>query len=172
MLASRPMTAEEVAAFLPAHIVVYAADIERHAGWTPADARAKGERDMAAMFPGGQVQPGHTLLVLEEAVERVGELWFREFERGLWLYWVTIVPERRGHGLGRQAMALVEEEARRLGHATIELNAFGGNETARSLYRSLGYGEEAVVMSKRVGPADGRAEVGRPRRPPHPVSPT
>ena len=45
-------------------------------------------------------------------------------------------------------MALLEEEARRLGVPRIELNVFGGNEVARSLYRSLGYGEEAVVMSK------------------------
>lgn len=147
------MTAEEVAAFIPRHTVVYAADIARHAGWTPTDSRAKAERDMAAMFPQGEVQPGHTVLVLEESGERVGELWFREFERGLWLYWITIVPRRRGQGLGREAMGLVEDEARRLGHATIELNVFGGNETARSLYRSLGYVEEAVVMSKRVGPA-------------------
>jgi GNAT superfamily N-acetyltransferase len=153
VLTSRPMTAGEVAAFLVDHAPAYAADIERHAGWTPADARAKAERDMAAMFPQGQVQPGHTLLVLEETGERVGELWFKAFERGLWLYWITIVPERRGQGLGREAMGLVEEEARRLGHGTIELNVFGGNDTARSLYRSLGYAEEAVVMSKPVSPS-------------------
>jgi GNAT superfamily N-acetyltransferase len=153
MLTSRPMTPAEVAAFRASHQAVYAGDIERHAGWTRADAEAKAERDMAASFPGGRVQPGHTLLVLEDDGERVGEIWLREFERGLWLYWVFIVPERRGQGLGREAMALVEEEARRGGHATIELNVFGGNETARSLYRSLGYREEAVIMSKRVAQA-------------------
>jgi ribosomal protein S18 acetylase RimI-like enzyme len=144
------MTDADVAAFLTDHLVVYTADIERHAGWTPADAKAKAERDMAAMFPGGHVQPGHTLLALEEAGERVGEIWFREFERGLWLNWVTIVPERRGQGLGRQAMGIVDEEARKRGIEGIELNVFGGNEAARSLYRSLGYVEEAVVMSKRI----------------------
>jgi hypothetical protein len=28
------------------------------------------------------------------------------------------------------------------------LNVFGGNEVARGLYRSLGYSENAVIMSK------------------------
>ena len=153
MLTRRPMTAEEIAAFAVSQEAVYADDIERHAGWTRADAQAKAKRDMEATLPGGVLQPGHSLLVLELEGARVGEMWLREFERGLWLYWVFIVPERRGQGLGREAMAIVEDEARRLGHSTIELNVFGGNETARSLYRALGYGEEAVVMSKRVPPA-------------------
>lgn len=144
------MTDDEVAAFAASHVEVYAADIERHAGWSPAESRAKADRDMAATFPRGRLQRDHTLLVLEEDGERVGELWLKDDERGLWLYWVTIVPERRGQGLGREAMALVEEEARRRGAAEIDLNVFGGNNAARSLYRSLGYEEAAVVMAKRL----------------------
>ncbi len=150
MLTSRPMTDAEFAAFLVSHSAVYAADIQAHAGWTAADAEAKAKRDMEALFPGGELQPGHAALVLELDGERVGELWVRDAERGLWLYWVFVIPERRGQGLGRAAMGIVEELARERGHSSIELNVFGGNETARSLYRSLGYGEEAVVMSKRV----------------------
>jgi RimJ/RimL family protein N-acetyltransferase len=47
-------------------------------------------------------------------------------------------------------MALLDEEARRLDAPRIELNVFGGNEAARSLYRSLGFREDAVVMSKPI----------------------
>jgi RimJ/RimL family protein N-acetyltransferase len=79
-------------------------------------------------------------------------MWYREDGRGLWLMQVTIDPARRGQGLGREAMALLEDEARRLGAPRIELNVFGGNEAARSLYRSLGYREDAVVMSKPLPP--------------------
>jgi ribosomal protein S18 acetylase RimI-like enzyme len=32
----------------------------------------------------------------------------------------------------------------------LRLNVFGGNEPARGLYRSLGYREDAVSMSKPV----------------------
>jgi ribosomal protein S18 acetylase RimI-like enzyme len=45
-------------------------------------------------------------------------------------------------------MLLAEAEARRRGLGRIMLSAFGGNEVARNLYRSLGYTENAVFMSK------------------------
>jgi ribosomal protein S18 acetylase RimI-like enzyme len=45
-------------------------------------------------------------------------------------------------------MLFAEEEARRLGLPGVGLNVFGGNEPARGLYRSLGYAEEAVYMTK------------------------
>ena len=45
-------------------------------------------------------------------------------------------------------MRLFEEEARRRGLSRTNLTVLGGNEVARSLYRSLGYVERAVFMSK------------------------
>ena len=45
-------------------------------------------------------------------------------------------------------MRFVEDEARRRGVSGIALNVFGGNEAARSLYRSLGYKEFAAAMRK------------------------
>lgn len=148
------MTARDVRAFVPAQAEEYAAGIERHGGWSREDARAKAEREMAQLFPRGRARPGHHLfhLVDAERGERVGALWYREDERGLWLNQVTIAPDRRREGLGREAMALLEDEARRLGATRIELNVFGGNEPARAFYRSLGYREDAVVMSKGVEP--------------------
>jgi ribosomal protein S18 acetylase RimI-like enzyme len=40
------------------------------------------------------------------------------------------------------------EDAERDGFARVELNLWGGNERARSLYRSLGYRDLAVHMGK------------------------
>jgi len=37
---------------------------------------------------------------------------------------------------------------RERGGARVELTVFGGNEVARTLYRSLGYEESAVWMGK------------------------
>ena len=51
---------------------------------------------------------------------------------------------------GKAAMVFAEEEALRRGHDRVALNVFGGNEVARSLYRSLGYDENAVSMSKKL----------------------
>jgi RimJ/RimL family protein N-acetyltransferase len=145
-----PMSEAETRAFAERQHGEYTRQLEDFAHWSHEDARAKAERDLAKTFPDGAPGPGHTLfhLVEEGSGARVGEMWIRVQDRGLWLYHVGIDAARRGEGLGREAMALLEEEARRLGVPRIELNVFGGNEVARSLYRSLGYVEEAVVMSK------------------------
>ena len=47
-------------------------------------------------------------------------------------------------------MLLAEDEVRSRGLSHIALNVFGGNDVARSLYRSLGYAETAVFMRKSV----------------------
>ena len=47
-------------------------------------------------------------------------------------------------------MLALEAEVEALGFAEISLNVWGGNEVARSLYRSLGYAEVSVGMKKRL----------------------
>ena len=150
-----PMSAEDVSAFVVGQLGEYTDQIERYAGWTREEAVGKATRDMAQTFPDGKPLPGHHFFHLVGEAGRVGVLWYRQDDRGLWLFQVTIDPEHRRQGFGREAMALLEAEATRLGAPRIELNVFGGNEAARELYRSLGYREEAVVMSKRAPYAPG-----------------
>ncbi len=45
-------------------------------------------------------------------------------------------------------MLALEHEVRTLGFDRLGLNVWGGNEIARSLYRSLGFGEISVEMKK------------------------
>jgi ribosomal protein S18 acetylase RimI-like enzyme len=47
-------------------------------------------------------------------------------------------------------MLLAEEEARRRGLTRIALHVGGRNDVARNLYRSLGFEENDVAMSKSV----------------------
>jgi ribosomal protein S18 acetylase RimI-like enzyme len=61
---------------------------------------------------------------------------------------VRIGEEHRGRGFARAATEFAEHEARRRGLTHVALNVFGGNEPARNLYRSLGYTENAVSMTK------------------------
>jgi ribosomal protein S18 acetylase RimI-like enzyme len=70
--------------------------------------------------------------------------------RFFWVWDVFVAEEHRGRGVGRQAMELAEQEARRQGLSRIELNVFGGNDAARSLYRSVGYEEVAIQMGKEL----------------------
>jgi ribosomal protein S18 acetylase RimI-like enzyme len=142
---------------LPAHIAQsraeYAEGIELDAGMPAAEAQAKAARDVESLFPGGRPSKGQHVFALEDAEsgERVGRLHYAERPLGsrrAWLYDVAIDAPLRGKGLGREAMLAFERHLRERGYTRTELNVFGGNERARSLYRSLGYRELGITMGK------------------------
>jgi ribosomal protein S18 acetylase RimI-like enzyme len=154
-LQPRPMTDDEYDEWLPRLTDRYAEDMVKHAGATAERARAKAEADIEQLFPGERAAEGQIVFALESDGRRVGELWFMERDneltgRVLWIYDIHVDEAFRRHGLGRAAMQFVEDEARRRGVDGIVLNVFGGNEAARSLYRSLGYEEFAAAMRKEV----------------------
>src|SRR5439155_19062400 len=106
-------------------------------------------------LPEGLSSPGVSVYGIEDAAGRpVGRLMLGERDangrRVMFVYDVVVDDAFRGRGFGRAAMRFAEEEARRRGLGRIELNVFGRNEVARSLYRSLGYEEFAVGMGKDV----------------------
>lgn len=148
----RPITPEEFPAFVTASRAGYAHGIEVHGGQDHAAAQRKADADMAAVLPRGLETPGHTIFMVEADGTPVGRLWLAERELGgrrvLYVYDISIDDEQRGHGYGRRAMLLAEDEARVGGLMRIELNVFGGNDVARGLYRSLGYVETGVQMAK------------------------
>jgi ribosomal protein S18 acetylase RimI-like enzyme len=149
------MTAEEFPAFVAASKAEYAHDIEVHGGQTPQAAQAKAEADFPAVLPSGLETPGHAIFVVEADGEAIGRLWLAEREMGgrrtLFIYDISIDPQRQGRGYGRAAMRLAEDEAHSRGIGRLELNVFGGNDVARGLYRSLGYVETSVQMAKDLG---------------------
>lgn len=150
----RPLREDELPAFIAHTRAAYEHELVTQAGLTPERAATKTETDWPRLFPDGRVTPGSELFVLEdETGERVGDLWIGEREddggaKVLYVYSIEIAPELRGRGLGREAMLLFEDEARARGLAGASLTVLGGNEIARALYRSLGYTERAVFMSK------------------------
>jgi ribosomal protein S18 acetylase RimI-like enzyme len=147
------MTAAEYDTWLPRAMDHYAADIAA-AGVPEDEARAKSDRDFPRLLPDGLESSGQSLYVVEDDGETVGILWVAErdddFGRNLFIYDIEIDEEHRGRGLGKAAMQLAEDEARRRGIDRVTLNVFGGNDVARNLYRSLAYAEMAVYMMKRV----------------------
>jgi ribosomal protein S18 acetylase RimI-like enzyme len=148
------MRDDEFADWLPRACEDYADIMARYGGADVEAARAKARRDSELLFPGGLPSAEQLVFVIEADGERVGELWLavRDGELGRLLYvWdIRVDEQHRGRGLGRQAMLFAEEEARRRGLTDIALTVMGGNETARRLYRSLGYTETTVTMKKTV----------------------
>lgn len=151
----RPVADDEVAWFVAATRDGYELAMVSDAGLGEEEARAKAERDFEGIVRDGRPVAGQQLFIIEETEtsERVGRVWLGERFPGQpigFLYDIEIESRFRGRGLGREAMLLVEQEARRRGWVELRLNVFGGNDTARSLYRSLRYVEFAVGMRKRL----------------------
>ncbi len=117
-----------------------------------ADATRTADRQYGEFFPDGKPGPGHFLFTARNADtdERIGILWLSERDSGasVWIYDIEVDAAARGHGWGRQLMRFAETWAKDRGAAKIELNVFGGNVIARTLYRSLGYVENSVHMGK------------------------
>jgi GNAT superfamily N-acetyltransferase len=151
----RPMREDEFERWLPSMRDEYAQDMVRHGGASIDAAREQAAVDIEGLFPGGRPSPDQAVFVLEAGGEPIGELWFAEreepLERGaLWIYHARIDERHRGRGFGRATMLLAEDEARRRGLSRITFNVFGGNEVARSLFRSLGYVETSLILEKPV----------------------
>ena len=148
MIALRPLRDDEFGAWHAAHRAEYERGLVEFAGLAPEVARAKVEQDVAAVLPAGLATEGTWLWVVEENGRRVGVVFLGLRGGDAWLYDITIDAEERGQGYGRMAMLALEDEVRTLGHESVALNVWGGNEIARGRYRSLGYFEQSVHMRK------------------------
>lgn len=147
------MRDDEFAAWLPQMSDSYAQAMVDDGGMTPEAAREKSVADIGHLFPDARPSADQFVFVLEADGERVGELWLAEREDMsrrpcFFVYDVHVDEAHQGRGYGRAAMLLAEDEARRRSLGRVALNVFGRNEVARRLYRSLGYEENAVAMSK------------------------
>jgi len=104
------------------------------------------------LFPGGVPAAGQFVFVVAEDGLPAGSVWIGPGQDGppdVWFLWsIEIDVAARGHGLGRQAVRLAEEFARKSGAAKLDLNVFGNNTVARGLYESLGYRILTIQMSK------------------------
>jgi ribosomal protein S18 acetylase RimI-like enzyme len=144
----RPLRDDEFAAWDEAHRRQYARGLVEHARLSPEEADAKVARDIPVVLPHGLATAGVRIWAVEADGRAVGSVFLGVRDGGAWLYDITIDEAERGRGIGRAAMLALEDEARALGYDRVALNVWGGNEVARGLYRSLGYAEDSVHMSK------------------------
>lgn len=153
-LSLRPIADDEFEPWFLRLRDTYAEDMTRDAGLAADKAAAMASAQFDALFPGRVPSPQQLVYILEADGRRVGELWLCDRDDGpqhaLFIYWVGIDEEQRGKGYGKAAMELAESEARQRGIDRVALSVFGRNEVARNLYRSLGYEENAVAMSKKL----------------------
>jgi ribosomal protein S18 acetylase RimI-like enzyme len=143
----RPIEEEEFVAWLPLLRDEYAEDLVRDYGMSADKAKAQAIAEID-----GHRSAEHSVFVIEVEREPVGHLWLLErrdaYEPTLVVYDIDVDESYRGRGYGRAAMVFAEEEARRRGLTRIALHVGARNDGARNLYRSLGFEENEVAMSK------------------------
>ncbi|MEJ7569691.1 MAG: GNAT family N-acetyltransferase [Gaiellaceae bacterium] len=145
----RPLREDEFEAWAAEHIRGYAEGMIAFADMPREQAELKAAHDVAAVLPQGVATEGtHLWVVEDEGGRSVGSVFLGVRGGGAWLFDITIDEAQRGRGLGRAAMLALEHEVRALGFDRLGLNVWGGNEIARSLYRSLSFGEISVEMKK------------------------
>lgn len=150
------MTGPEFDAWRVAAAVAFAQEVARSYRLSPQQAAAKSNESFDTLLPQGPDTPDHQVCMIEdEQGAAVGHLWIAvEHIVGrsrLYVYDVEIMESERGRGLGREAMLLVEAEARALGLDRIELNVWPSNHVAHALYRSLDFEETSLGMVKLLG---------------------
>jgi ribosomal protein S18 acetylase RimI-like enzyme len=134
----------------------YAQEMHRLGGVPLDEARESARQSVLELFPGGRPAEGNRLWFgYDEAGERVGVLWLAHRQPGTaaahaWIYDIEVESHRRGQGWGRRLMEEAERITREWGLSSLRLNVFGDNEVARNLYRSQGFREQNVIMTKAV----------------------
>ena len=99
-----------------------------------------------------QVVRDHRAYVIDDGGDIVGVLVLMEKESGLLLDNVAVLPRRQGEGIGRRLIEHAESEARRLGHAHLDLYTHQQMTENIAIYARIGYEE-----------TDRRTERGFPR---------
>ncbi|MER5177832.1 GNAT family N-acetyltransferase [Streptomyces sp. NPDC002896] len=145
----RPMTEAEYGPWLEHGKAQYAQSWIRR-GVTETEARAKSEKDHAALLPDGPATPDMLLSVLEHQGTVVGTLWVALRDEGAYVFDVQADERYRGRGHGRSLMLLAEAQAIAAGKPRIALNVFAGNTPAERLYESLGYAPTVYAMYKQL----------------------
>ncbi|MGZ5128135.1 MAG: GNAT family N-acetyltransferase [Actinomycetota bacterium] len=149
------MTADEFRVYHRHSVAAYADNMVRNVRLSPEAAQARSAAVFHDLLPEGLGTRDHWIEVAEdEHAERVAVLWFarRVTPAGdiAYLFDIEVEEAMRGRGHGRRVMELFEQEVGALGLGRIELNVFGHNDVARSLYEGLGYVEMSRQLFKEL----------------------
>lgn len=139
----------------------YAAEQVSAGRWAADGAVERALAENAELLPQGVETPRMLFLSAVVDAEPVGRAWVAlDHPRGApdcaFLYDIEIDEPHRGRGWGAQLLAAAEAAAVEAGLPKLELNVFGGNRAAISLYTRAGYDVVTQQMRKSLTPRHGR----------------
>ena len=135
----RPLTDTEFADWRDRAAAMFAAGVGPARGMDADDALKFAYEETDKLLPDGPGTEHHLIWLAQDGDEPVGSLWIGTKPRIPFIYGIEVDGNHRGKGYGRAIMLAGEDECRRLGYHQLDLNVFGNNSTAISLYDSLGY---------------------------------
>lgn len=153
MLSFEPMEEAEFTRFLEWLYKDYAQNHAEAGTWSQEEALRMAEAEISRLLPSGRETPDHHLFkVLDEAGNRVGEVWYALQQEGgqklVWVFWIGVTDTERRRGRGTEMLGHVEAEARRLGATQVGLHVFAKNSAARALYERMAYRPTGIIMRK------------------------
>jgi ribosomal protein S18 acetylase RimI-like enzyme len=87
-----------------------------------------------------------TVLVGRDGVDIVASVLVGHDGHRGWVYYVSVDPDRRGKGYGRDIMNAAEDWLRGLGVEKLQLMVRAGNAKVQAFYETLDYQEQARVI--------------------------
>ena len=96
------------------------------------------------------VQPELFFVAVDDGVVIGSAMAGYDGHRG-WVYYVAVMPDHRGRGIGAALMGRAERELAAIGCSKINLQVRQENEAARAFYEAIGYErQELVDFGKRL----------------------
>lgn len=149
------MSEKEYMLFRSRSISDYAADKVESGAWNATEAALRSEEEFNQSLPDGIETKDAFLFTIQDQTENtsVGYVWFNLMERNgsrfAFIMDILIFEKYQGRGYGKETMAALDDEVRKLGLKQISLHVFGHNERAFRLYQKMGYEVTDIQMTKK-----------------------
>lgn len=145
------------AADQPAVLALAARLTEGVASWRDPEAVAAAVADWVSGYPAAEANDTSAVLVAEQSGRLIGFAGVAQRthfsgETDGYLGELAVAPDAERQGVGRALVAAAERWTKTRGLRRLTLDTGAANLNARAFYRSLGYQEEDVRLSKAVTP--------------------